>query len=69
MIVYIRGSQFLSSSNDYAKTYYHYASDEMGSITHIVDDKEILNEYEYDVWGNVVSKKETVNNRFKLNGQ
>ena len=67
--IYIRGSEILVSSSDYAKTYYHYANDEMGSITHIVDDKQILNEYDYDAWGNVVSQKETVKNRFKFNGQ
>ena len=68
-IIYIRGSELLASSSEYAKTYYHYANDEMGSITHIVDNKEILNEYEYDAWGNVVSQKETIKNRFKFNGQ
>ena len=67
--IYIRGSEILASSSDYAKTYYHYANDEMGSCTHIVDDREILNQYEYDAWGNVVSQKETVKNRFKFNGQ
>ena len=67
--IYIRGSELLASSNDYAKTYYHYANDEMGSITHIVDDKQILNQYEYDAWGNVVSQEETIKNRFKFNGQ
>ena len=41
----------------------------MGSCTHIVDDRKILNQYEYDAWGNVVSQKETVKNRFKFNGQ
>ena len=67
--IYIRGSELLASSNEYAKTYYHYANDEMGSITHIVDNKKILNQYEYDVWGNVVNQKETIKNRFKFNGQ
>ena len=67
--IYIRGSELLASSNEYAKTYYHYANDEMGSCTHIVDNKKILNQYEYDVWGNVVNQKETVKNRFKFNGQ
>ena len=41
----------------------------MGSCTHIVDDRKILNQYEYDAWGNVVNQKETVKNRFKFNGQ
>ncbi len=67
--IYIRGSELLASSSDYAKTYYHYANDEMGSCTHIVDDRKILNQYEYDAWGNVVSQKETIKDRFKFNGQ
>ncbi|WP_250278723.1 EndoU domain-containing protein [[Clostridium] colinum] len=67
--VYIRCSELLASSNQYAKTYYHYANDEMGSCTHIVDNSKILNEYEYDAWGNVVEEKETIKNRFKFNGQ
>ena len=41
----------------------------MGSCTHIVDDSKVLNEYEYDAWGNIASQKETVKNRFKFNGQ
>ena len=32
----------------------------MGSCTHIADDRKILNQYEYDAWGNVVNQKETV---------
>ena len=53
----------------FTKTYYHYANNEMASITHIVDDRKTLNQYEYDVWGNVLSQKETLKNRFKFNGQ
>ena len=67
--IYMRGSELLASNSGYAKTYYHYANDEMGSCTHIVDDRKILNQYEYDVWGNVLSQKETIKNRFKFNGQ
>ncbi len=66
---YIRGSELLTRSSDYAKTYYHYASDEMSSITHIVDDEKILNYYEYDAWGEVTKAIEEVENRFKFNGQ
>ena len=29
----------------------------------------LLNSYEYDAWGNVVSEREEVGNRFKFNGQ
>ena len=66
---YIRESELLFSSAEHARTYYHYASDEMGSITHITDGDRILNTYEYDVWGEVVSEREEVDNRFKFNGQ
>lgn len=40
--IYIRGSELLASSNDYAKAYYHYANYETWSITHIADDRKIL---------------------------
>ena len=32
----IRGYDLTASEADHARTYYHYASDEMGSITHVV---------------------------------
>ena len=41
----------------------------MDSITHITDGEKVLNEYDYDAWGEVVSSKETVPNPFKFNGQ
>ena len=69
LTIYICGSEILASSSNYDNTYYHYANDEMGSCSHIVDDKKILNEYEYDAWSNVVNQKETVKNRFKFNEQ
>jgi len=42
----------------------------MGSVTHVVDseNKEILNRYEYDVWGNPILCEEKVPNRFLFNG-
>ena len=33
---YIRTGELLASDAEYARTYYHYASDELGSITHVV---------------------------------
>ena len=59
-----------NSSADSARTYYHYASDEMGSTTHIVDEAgKVLNRYEYDAWGNITAQEEAVPNRFKFTGQ
>ena len=87
----IRGTELLASDADHARTYYHYASDEMGSITHVVTgqgketaedgqgnesatgieipETSVLNHYEYDAWGNLAVCEETVENRFKFNGQ
>lgn len=54
---YIRGLDLISSDSNEARTYYHYVSDENGSITHILGVSEneyhsqnytVLNEYEYD---------------------
>ncbi len=35
----------------------------------MVKDNHVLNHYEYDVWGNLTVCEETVENRFKYNGQ
>lgn len=66
---YIRTDILLASDAESARTYYHYASDEMDSITHIVTGEEILNQYEYDAWGNIVKSQERIENRFRFNGQ
>lgn len=68
----IRGTELIAanSSADSARTYYHYASDEMGSTTHIVDEAgAVKNRYEYDAWGNITAQEEAVPNRFKFTGQ
>ena len=73
----------ISSDSENAKTYYHYVSDEQGSVSHIIrgEDKEsgvseqgreqdrILNQYEYDAFGNTISCKEQVENRFRYQGE
>ncbi|MDE7200650.1 MAG: hypothetical protein K2O91_01795, partial [Lachnospiraceae bacterium] len=75
IIRYIRGYDLIASDAESARTYYHYASDEMSSITHIVGtthemgEDHILNHYEYDAWGNATVCEETVENRFRFNGQ
>ena len=67
---YIRGSELIARNTDAVRTYYHYASDEMGSITHVTDeDGNILNRYEYDAWGNLTLEDEQVSNRFKYTGE
>ena len=69
-IRYIRTHELLASDAESARTYYHYASDEMGSITHVTDEEgNILNRYEYDAWGNLTAAEEQVPNRFKYTGE
>ena len=54
---YIRGLGIISSDSEEAKTYYHYVSDEQGSITYVLsEDAEILNHYSYDAFGNIIQK-------------
>ena len=68
----IRGSELIARSSDSesARTYYHYASDEMGSTTHIVDDNgNVQNRYAYDAWGRITVREEAVPNRFTYYGQ
>ena len=68
----IRGSELITQSSDSesARTYYHYASDEMGSTTHIVDENgNVKNRYAYDAWGKITAKAEAVPNRFTYYGQ
>ena len=66
----IRATELIARSSDSARTYYHYASDEMGSTTHIVDEAgNVQNRYEYDAWGNLTVQEETIPNRFKYTGQ
>ena len=64
-IRYIRGHELLASDSERARTYYHYACDEMGSITDITDcHGTVLNHYAYDAFGNRTVEEETVEKRF-----
>ena len=68
----IRGSGLIARTTDAesARTYYHYAADEMGSITHLTDaDGKVLNRYGYDAWGNLTACEEQVENRFRYTGE
>lgn len=67
---YIRTHELVASDAACARTYYHYASDEMGSITHLTDeDGEVQNRYVYDAWGNLTECEETAANRFQYAGE
>ena len=83
VIRYIRGLGLISSDSEKAKTYYHYVSDEQGSITHVINGEEkesgelpqedvqsrVLNHYEYDAFGNAIRCEEQVHNRFHYTGE
>ena len=66
---YIRTHELLASDAEHAQTYYHYASDEMGGITHVTGGEEVLNRYGYDAWGNIVEKEEAVKSLFFFAGE
>ncbi|MFR4350182.1 MAG: RHS repeat-associated core domain-containing protein [Roseburia sp.] len=67
---YIRTHELVASDAACARMYYHYASDEMGSITHLTDeDGEVQNRYVYDAWGNLTECEETAANRFQYAGE
>ena len=69
-IHYIRGHELLASDSERARMYYHYACDEMGSITDITDcHGTVLNHYAYDAFGNRTVEEETVENRFGFAGE
>ncbi len=70
LIRYIRGLGLISSDSEGAKTYYHYVSDHLGSISHVLNEKaETENEYVYDAFGNMVGSSENVENRFGYSGE
>ncbi|MBM6977672.1 RHS repeat domain-containing protein, partial [Intestinimonas butyriciproducens] len=70
LIRLVRATELIARSTDAVRTYYHYASDEMGSTTHIVDENgNVQNRYAYDAWGKITAKEETIPNRFTYYGQ
>ena len=70
---YIRGLGIISSDSESAGTYYHYVSDNQGSVrfilTDTVNDRRIRNYYCYDAFGESVISHEDVHNRFRFNGE
>ena len=69
-IRYIRGYDIVCSDSECARMYYHYVCDEGGSTSHVLDETgRVLNQYEYDAFGNLIKVQEEVNNRFLYVGQ
>ena len=73
VIRYIRGLGIISSDSESARTYYHYVSDNQGSIrlilTDTVNDRRIRNYYCYDAFGESIISHEDIHNRFRFNGE
>ena len=73
VIRYIRGLGIISSDSESARTYYHYVSDNQGSVrlilTDTVNDRRIRNYYCYDAFGESVISHEDIHNRFRFNGE
>ena len=65
----IRSYDLWASECEPEKTWYHYASDEQGSIVFITDEEKVCNKYDYDTWGNLTTCKEIIPNRFLYTGQ
>ncbi|MCI8668854.1 MAG: hypothetical protein HFI34_04920 [Lachnospiraceae bacterium] len=77
---YIRGNgRLVASDCESARTYYHYASDRLGSITHVLAGNEyetpgtleerILCWYRYDSFGNTTDLSEQAANRYRFTGE
>ncbi len=49
-IRYIRTHELLASDAESARTYYHYASDEMGSITHVTEYIQNSSMMRQEIW-------------------
>ena len=73
VIRYVRGLGIISSDSESARTYYHYVSDNQGSVrlilTDTVNDRRIRNYYCYDAFGESIISHEDVHNRFRFNGE
>ena len=73
VIRYVRGLGIISSDSESARTYYHYVSDNQGSVrlilTDTANDRRIRNSYCYDAFGESVISHEDIHNRFRFNGE
>ncbi len=77
---FLRGHTIISCDSEKAKTYYHYVSDELGSVTHLIADRKdngqnvpqtqrVRSHYVYDAFGMPTVCEENVENRFRYTGE
>ena len=64
----IYGNTALAKKSD--TNYYYYLYNAHGDVTAIVDEAgNVVNTYEYDPWGEIISQEETVSNSLKYAGE
>ncbi len=67
---YIRGNRVLVKKDLTNQKDYYYLYNGHGDVVQMVGtDGSLVNSYQYDEWGNVIQKKETVLNEFKYAGE
>lgn len=65
---YVRGVNLISSEKNGQR--YYYLHNGHGDVVQIVDNAgNVVNNYEYDEWGNITSQTETIENPFKYAGE
>ncbi|MBJ6362738.1 RHS repeat domain-containing protein [Paenibacillus sp. GCM10012307] len=66
---YVRGIQ-LNSRTDHAGVKAYYMQNGHGDVEYVVDSsRKIVNQYTYDIWGNLTDKTETTGNPFLYAGE
>ncbi|RTE11540.1 RHS repeat-associated core domain-containing protein [Paenibacillus whitsoniae] len=67
---YIRGDRLLAKKDVSTGQMYYYLYNGHGDVTQIVDTNGIIvNNYQYDEWGNITSQTEGIANSFKYAGE
>ncbi len=73
VVRHVRADRLLASvpGGEPAENRRYYAADETGSITHVADGRtgRLLESYEYDAWGNLMSGGVGTGNRFRYGGE
>lgn len=66
---YIRGNELVAQVNGTGEVYY-YLHNEHGDVVELRDTAgEIVNQYDYDIWGTPIRKDETIYNPFLYSGE
>ena len=67
---YIRGDRLLAKKDAATNQIYYYLYNGHGDVVQIVDTNgNVVNQYQYDEWGNIVNQSEAIANSFKYAGE